>query len=737
MTRRVITVLLPLLLALQAVTGIPAGHAASSAPDHSHASGTLEEFTYQGTWGTNPYLVYTPASYARSRTPAPVVMMIHGCSATAMEQAQASAWHAVAERERFIVVYPDNTNEAAHTHDGVGSHPGQCWRWYDPASNRRGSGDPAQLAGITREVSARWNVDEQRVYAVGMSSGAMMTSILGATYPDLYAAIGVVAGCAYLATACLGQEAHSEVESSEAQARAAYVAMGEHARVVPMIEMHGDRDTTVPPAEGRNAVRQWLMTNNLVLSGDPAGPLQLTPASSSSGTTDGGYTYDVDRYADADGCQVSEHWRIRDMGHYWPGGSADPAWAEWTDWRAPSGAEATWAFLSRFDLSPVPDCRAGAGRHWVSTWYGAPHNSTTTARDQSYRMLVNTALGGSRVRARFSNVHGQDPLVLRSANLALPVTGAQGPGLDPTTAAALTFRGDREVVVPPGEEVRSDPVDFDVPPDANVAVSFHVAGTMGRVTMHRLGLTTSYTTPPDAGDHAEDAEGTAFTRPTTSWSFVTGLEVVAPRTTSTVVALGDSITDGAMQVPNSNGRWPDLLNDRIAASSLAGDRVVVNAGISGNMVTADRDGTALQGEAAWKRLERDVLDQPGLSHVILFVGINDVGQNVPATDIIEGYRRIADRLRERGVTVVGATMTPAYGHVAFGTAYTTNDAARVAANEWLRESSSFDTVVDFSNAVATPTTPETWRADHTYDLLHPNPAGLRVLADSVPLTALE
>lgn len=329
--------------------------------DDADDRGMLQRFTYTSVRGTNPYLVYTPRSYHRAAPgqSASLVVMVHGCNTTALEQANASAWHALAERERFVVVYPDNTNEVRYLTDNesdrparwVGSHPVQCWRWYDPTSNLRDSGDVAQVAGITREVMANWKVDPERVYVVGMSSGAMLTSMLGATYPDLFTAIGVVAGCAYLATACGGNDVNNQLESPELQARAAYAAMGEHARVVPVIEMHGDQDTTVYPAEGRNAVRQWLMTNNLVLSGDTGGPFDLTPGATQDGREPSGYAWSRDSYTDRDGCLVSEHWRIHEMGHFWPGGSEDPQWAEWTDWRAPSGAEATWAFFSRFRKS--------------------------------------------------------------------------------------------------------------------------------------------------------------------------------------------------------------------------------------------------------------------------------------------------------------------------------------------------------------------------------------------------
>lgn len=323
--------------------------------------GTLQRFTYTSVRGTNPYLVYTPRSYHQRRpgTPAPLVVMVHGCNTTAQEQARASLFHALAERERFVVVYPDNTNEVAmltgeeseRPSRWVGSHPAQCWRFYDPADNVRDSGDVAQVAGITREVMANWRVDPERVYVAGMSSGAMLTSALGATYPDLFAAIGVVAGCAYAAPGCVGNDVHSEVASPELQARAAHAAMGEHARVVPVIEMHGDQDTTVYPAEGLGAVRQWVMTNNLVLSGEVAGPIGFEPRSTRDGREASGYTWSRDAYTDQRGCLVAEHWRIHEMAHFWPGGSDDPQWAEWTDWRAPSGAEATWNFFSRFTKS--------------------------------------------------------------------------------------------------------------------------------------------------------------------------------------------------------------------------------------------------------------------------------------------------------------------------------------------------------------------------------------------------
>lgn len=381
---------------------------------------------------------------------------------------------------------------------------------------------------------------------------------------------------------------------------------------------------------------------------------------------------------------------------------------------------------------PAPP--AGSG-HRVATWYAAPQDSTSTSRDQSYRMVVHTALGGSRVRLRFSNAYGRAPLTIRHVSLALKVGGVGGPAVDGDSVTPVRFGGRDAVVIPAGRDTRSDPVSFPLPADGTVAVSFHVPTPVARVTVHADALTVSWMSSAGSGNVTGDPTGSALT-PTSSWWFLTGVEVLASRRSSTVVALGDSITDGAFQVSGTDRRWPDLLNDRIAASSVAGCRSVVNAGISGNMVTANRDGTAIQGEAAVRRVARDVLAQPSVSHVIIFEGINDIGEGVQARELVQGYRQLIAILHLHGITVIGATMTPSSDSVVFGPAYTTNAASREVANTWIRTSGAFDHVVDFSAAVALPTSPEMWNPAFTADFLHPNPLGMQVLADTLDLEDL-
>lgn len=375
------------------------------------------------------------------------------------------------------------------------------------------------------------------------------------------------------------------------------------------------------------------------------------------------------------------------------------------------------------------------GKHWVTTWYGSAWDAAAATHDITYRLNFHDAIGGDTVRLRFSNRYGVEPLTLRSVSIALPATALKLASIDAATVRPVTFGGRDEVTIPAGEDVRSDAVPFDLPADHDVAVTFHVPGTVSNITAHTNALTTSWSNGAGGGDATADTNGLSLLNTEAGWSFLTGLEVVAPKEASTVVALGDSITDGAFEIPNNDTRWPDLLNDRIKASDLAGLRSVVNAGISGNMVTADRDGNAKQGQAAITRVAWDAFDQPNVSHIIVYEGINDVGEAVPGEDIVAGLHTIVEAAHERGITVIVATLTPCFG-VVTDTAYSLNEGLRYPVNDWIRASGEPDAVVDFDAAVSTGLMPETWQPALTIDFLHPNPVGLMVLADTVPLEVL-
>lgn len=304
------------------------------------------EIHYDNAYGNYRSLVYVPGS-VNPDTPAPMVVVLHGANTTAEQQRAANLFDPLAAREGFIVLYPDHETDTA-----LGRHPLQAWRFWNPAEMQRDVGDTQAIAELTRQAMTTWNVDPERVYIVGMSAGGWMTSIMGATYPDLYAAIGIVEAGAYgIGLAGLGQSLGSRLIPPAVLALAAHQAMGPHARVLPVIQFQGDEDAAATPAGGAHAVQQWLMTNNLVASGSLQSPFPLAPTETIDVASQDGYPYHIDIYRDPDGCRVLEQVRIEQMEHYWPGGSDDPAVSGFTDPKAPSGAELSWAFFKRFRRS--------------------------------------------------------------------------------------------------------------------------------------------------------------------------------------------------------------------------------------------------------------------------------------------------------------------------------------------------------------------------------------------------
>lgn len=314
---------------------------------------TNAEIHYSNAFGNYRSLVYIPGSVHPDK-PAPMVVVLHGANTTAEQQRAANLYDPLAAREGFIVMYPDNETDSA-----LGPHLLQAWRFYDPVEMQRGVGDAQAIAELTRQAMATWNVDPERVYIIGMSAGAWMTSIMGATYPDLYAAIGIAEGGAYgIGILGVGQPLGPDLTPPAVLALAAYTAMGSYARVVPVINFQGEQDPAATPASGANAIQQWLMTNNLVVSGSEASPFPLSPTQTTDVTPAAGdYPYHVDTYLDGDGCLILEQVRIEQMQHFWPGGSSDPKLRGFTDPKAPSGAEMSWAFFKRFRRSDTsPPC---------------------------------------------------------------------------------------------------------------------------------------------------------------------------------------------------------------------------------------------------------------------------------------------------------------------------------------------------------------------------------------------
>jgi len=322
-------------------------------PAEAAKQGRLERRSITTAEGRADYLVYTPSTLRRG-TRVPLYVMAHGCNMTAENAVAATGLNALAERERFVVLYADHV---------AATHPIRCWRFYDPATSRRDQGDPAVIAAETRAEMARLPIDPQRVYAMGSSSGAFMMSAVVAHYPDLFAALGLMGAGPYGPPTCLAQRVElGSHPDAPVRAQQAYGAMGGRARLIPVLEMHGAADTTVPPTCGEQAMEQWLRTANLVASRGAAqeGAIRLTPSTTRTRTEKGRRSAQVRHYRDRQGCLVAEKWTIGGMQHSWSGGPRDPAAAPYTDPTGPSGASVSWAFFSRYrrDATRLP-CAEG------------------------------------------------------------------------------------------------------------------------------------------------------------------------------------------------------------------------------------------------------------------------------------------------------------------------------------------------------------------------------------------
>jgi lysophospholipase L1-like esterase len=280
-----------------------------------------------------------------------------------------------------------------------------------------------------------------------------------------------------------------------------------------------------------------------------------------------------------------------------------------------------------------------------------------------------------------------------------------------------------------GAEVSSDPVALTVAAGQDLVVSVYLPRTTGPATWHRSALQTSYLST--TGDHARDLGASAYGTTTPHWFFLDAVNVLSTTAPGTVVALGDSITDGSHSTPNANRRWPDVLAGRLAAASGTRAPSVVDEGIAGNKVLTD---TPRNGVSALHRLTRDVLQRRGLRQVILLEGVNDLRSSTPpatADQIIAGYRQIIDRLHAQQVKVYGATLTPIEGSGGYSAVM---EQQRQALNRWIRTSGAFDAVIDFDTATQDPADPLRFLpAYDSGDHLHPNDAGYRAMGNAIDL----
>ncbi len=363
---------------------------------------------------------------------------------------------------------------------------------------------------------------------------------------------------------------------------------------------------------------------------------------------------------------------------------------------------------------------------WVPAWTASPApdrlDGTPEApvqfANQTVRQDMRLASSARALRFRISNELGQAPLRIGSASAHLTGTA--------TAARPVTFNGRSEVVVPVGAALLSDPVAITAPALADVSLTVYFPDAT-RPAVRRTALRIAEGRAATVGD----AVKLAYRQNVVS-------AVLAERTRKpiVVVALGDSITEGATATRGSNGDWPALLSARLQ-QACPDQVVVVNAGISGNKVMDHG-----RSHSALARLDRDVIALPNVDRVILFEGINDIRHDggtppVPgrnAEDMVLGYRQIAERLHSNGIRPIAATITPFGGSDRYEPIAA---ATRTTLNAWMRGGrSGFDGLIDFDRILRDPANPENLPEDITRDHLHPNDEGYRRMADGIDLALL-
>jgi lysophospholipase L1-like esterase len=380
-----------------------------------------------------------------------------------------------------------------------------------------------------------------------------------------------------------------------------------------------------------------------------------------------------------------------------------------------------------------PAATAATSPVWVGTWAAAQVAPGTTGlshtgfKNETVRDIIRTSAGGTRVQIRLSNEFGTAPLTVSDVKIAVATTGA-------ATGAQhqVTFGGEKKFTIKPGKDALSDPVTMSVRAESNLAVSIYFKAATGPATWHPGSLTTSYYST--AGDHAGATAAKTFTHSIGAWYFLSGVNVVNPNVAGAVVAFGASTTDGIGSTANADERYTDDLAELLLTRP-AGQRMsVLNEGIPGNEVLFNQAGSG--GQSGLNRFLRDAIEQAGVKVIIVWEGMNDIGDNpgLSYTQLTDAYTQMASEAHAYGIRLVVATLQP-YEGAAYYTA--AGNQVREQVNHWITRqgrnggfggSGTIDGYFDFATVLggypdAQQLLPQYDSGDH----LHPNDAGYQAI----------
>jgi poly(hydroxyalkanoate) depolymerase family esterase len=295
--------------------------------------------TAQAAGGSRHYKLWVPSTLERGKA-APLVMMLHGCTHDPEDMAEISGMNELAEANRFLVLYPEQSRLANLL---------KCWNWFEPKHQARDGGEPAILAAAVDIVSSTQSVDVDRVYIAGVSAGGAMASILGATYSDIFAAIAVCAGTEYKAATSVSEGLAVMARGGPdplKQGQLAFEAMRtglarRMRRRIPVIVLHGTADSRVSPVNADQAIAQWSKTNASLAAAHSETGLALTEKII-SGTVPGGYAYQNHVYLESNGRLLLEKWLVEGLGHAWSG---SPKASKYGDPKGPNASAEIWRFF--------------------------------------------------------------------------------------------------------------------------------------------------------------------------------------------------------------------------------------------------------------------------------------------------------------------------------------------------------------------------------------------------------